>query len=83
MVVMYEVAKELLLQLDKQFLDGGTACLEFGTAHFLNPRFKGIGLEPFGRYDDTKASVVEAMLLLVGVMLSLNGHQHLLQATVS
>jgi len=60
-----EVAKELLRHLDKRFPDGGTACLEFATAHFLDPRFKGIGLEPFGRYDDTKASVVEAMLLLV------------------
>jgi hypothetical protein len=59
------VARELLLQLDRRFPDGGTACIEYATAHFLDPRYKGIGLEDYGRYDETKASVVEGMLQLV------------------
>jgi len=68
MLFTYEVdavARELLLQLDRRFPEGGTACIEFATAHFLDPRFKGIGLEPYGRYEETKASVVEGMLQLV------------------
>ena len=59
-----EVGAALLFEMECRYPMCGAEVLEYATAHFMDPRFKGVALKKYDKYNATRELVVQGLLLV-------------------
>ena len=62
--IVGEVGWALKAELDARFPDCGVNTVEYAVAHFMDPRYKGVALKKYDKYNATRDLVVQGLLML-------------------